>query len=216
MWVEMAVKEAVRNQCSMVVFPELTLPHSTQKFLARVTAGSSLVVIGGAEYNSMRRNVALVAIDGNIVEQAKRVRSPYDLPAMVTGDTIHIFGNTCIGNFAVLICADQVDEKAINLLKGRIDFLVVVSRNKAINTFASFAAGDAYRLYACIIVANDRSCGGSLVASPRKGDEKLRWLKTITDTGIAYCEFPLEKMRSRAPEFLQDIRNTAGSAKEVQ
>jgi orotate phosphoribosyltransferase len=204
-YVKRVLKWAARNRCSLVIFPELTLPSVARPIIERATLKRRLVIIGGAEYDSAQRNVALISMRGQIWEQAKRVRSPYDFPSMVDGDTLYVFDKTPIGSFSVLICADQIDSDSINFLKNKIDFLIIVARNKSIKTFGSIAVGDSYRIYCCVIVANDKNCGDSVIASPKKGDEKLRWLRSPDDGNPIFLEFELDRFRDRMPEFHKQL-----------
>jgi orotate phosphoribosyltransferase len=209
------LQTAVKSNCSMLIMPELTVPLDVQSLLAVTTKQHPIIVVAGAEYTSLNQNVALIAIRGEVFEQPKLVRSPYDLKEMKAGDRITIFKDTYVGNFAVLVCADQVNYQAIDGLKGQVDVLVVVSRNRAIKTFASMAAGDAYRIYSFIIVANDRSCGDSLVASPEKGVGKVRWLdKARLSSNLVCFELPVERLRHRDQPFLKEIVFDSSAAAE--
>lgn len=209
------VAAAFKAGCSLVLFPEMSLPIGMDDYLCEFTKGRNVVVVGGVEYDDAMRNTAIVALDGHATRQAKLVASPYDLPGMALGDTINIFEGTCIGSFAVLICADQVDHDAIHSLRGKIDFLLVVARNRAITTFGSIAAGDAYRLNSCVVVANDHACGSSVVASPRKGDQKVKFLRADEDDELFFFEFPLSEMKAEAPSFLRQIPYPRERPREV-
>lgn len=208
------LQDAVRRKCTMVIMPELTIPVDCQDLLTAATKQRPLIVVAGSEYNTLKSNLALIAVDGRIYEQPKLVRSPYDRVDMMAGDTVNIFKETYIGNFAVLVCADHVNYQVIDGLKGQVDLLVIVARNKAIKTFAAMAAGDAYRIYSFIIVVNDVGCGDSLIASPEKGSGKIKWMDTRNSEHPIYCELPVEKLRRRDESFLREIVYSSHIAEE--
>jgi orotate phosphoribosyltransferase len=201
-----AVDQAVENGCDMLVFPELTAPRETRKLFIKKSRDHPIIIVAGTEYNSRMENPAIIAINGNIIEQAKLLRSPYDSPDMVTGDTIYVFRETRVGNFAVLVCADHAGYKFVENLMGKVDLVVVIARNRAIRTFVSMAEGDSYRIYSYVLVVNDSKCGPSYISSPAKGPEKLQWIRPESVGQLAYARPDLGELRRRSTKrFVRSI-----------
>lgn len=153
---------------------------------------------------SQRQNCALVAIAGNVIEQPKIVRSPFDLPDICVGDTINIFRNTRIGDFGVLVCSDLANPEIIEKLKGNLDLLITVERNKAVNAYAHLAFTAAYEIGCYVLLANDSIHGPSLLAMPRKRErDRLRWLNADELEKISYMSLKTRDLRKKAGEFLR-------------
>ena len=154
-------------------------------------------MICGAEYDEANHNPALIAVEGKVIVQPKLVRSPYDLPEIVLGETISIFEQTALGRFAVLVCADQISHDLLDALRGSVDLVVVVARNRAVAMFESTAAGDAYRLYAYLLVVNDQAAGASFLAAPRKPPGDIMRLPKACGASVG-VELELGKLRSHS------------------
>lgn len=198
-----AAAEAINQGCGLLVLPELSVPIDSTKDLQTITRANELVVVCGAEYDDLKQNSALVALEGNVVAQPKLVRSPYDLPDLAVGDSITVFDDTQIGRFAVLVCADQISFNLLDVLHGLVDLVVVVARNRATDTFSSAATGDAYRIYALILVVNDDASGPSFLAAPIGGEGALTWFPRAGGE-IIIAELDLARLRSRARPFMRE------------
>jgi predicted amidohydrolase len=180
------------------------VPLESRDFFARVTRDHPIVIVAGQEYNSQRQNCALVAVAGNVIEQPKIVRSPFDLPDICVGDTINVFRNTRVGDFAVLVCSDLASPEIIEKLKGNLDLLITVERNKAVNAYAHLAFTAAYEIGCYVLLANDSIHGPSLLAMPRKRErDRLRWLTVDELEKISYMSLKLRDLRKKAGEFLR-------------
>ena len=199
------VGRAISQGCSMLVFPELTVPLECAQIFREVTSKHRIIIIGGSEYDGLGRNIALIAINGRIFEQAKIIRSPYDLGTMTPGTTVNVFKNTSVGSLAVLVCSDQVNFQIMDGLKDEIDILVVVARNKSMSTFASIAIGDSYRIYSYIIVANDAEVGKSLVVAPARGPNKVTWLNAAPGDDMVYNDLCIGELKSGSTLFHRKI-----------
>jgi orotate phosphoribosyltransferase/predicted amidohydrolase len=199
-----AIQVAAEAGCHLLILPELSLPLDCSDQLAEASSTLGMILIAGAEYDESGANVALIAIAGQVYRQAKLVRSPYDADFMCTGDLLQIFKNTAIGNFAVLVCADQMDFRLLEELVGRVDFVVVAARNRSVTTSAGIATGDAYRLYCYILYVNDHEYGKSYLASPSRGKDKLAWL-TPGSNGLAFCRLDVDGLRKTTDVFHKRI-----------
>lgn len=199
------VSSAVTTGCRVLVLPELSMPLRSIPVIQRLSAASGLTIIAGMEYDERGFNCACIAIAGEVRLQAKLVRSPHDAAHLVLGEDLFVFQQTPIGDFAVLICADQFDYRLFAALRGRVDFVIVVARNRAVNTSASTAGGDSYRMFCYIVYVNDGASGDSYLASPSKGPEKLTWLsRDDADVIVPVC-LNIGELRAGAPRLLKQI-----------
>lgn len=194
------IASAHASGCAAVVFPELTVPLEMREGLRSASRETGMVIIGGAEYDDYKQNLGLVAIGGELIEQPKLVRSPYDLPSLSVGDQVHVVTNTPIGDFAMLVCADQWSYRLMEAIRNQVQVVVVVSRNMAWDTFARMAAGDAYRLNSYLVCVNDANLGRSYVASPEKGESKHRWLDPGSE-GTCYVELDIRGLTAGSDRF---------------
>lgn len=169
------IEAAHKSGSSAIVFPELSIPLGMRAELRSLSEETGLLVIGGAEYDEMHRNIGLIAADGCLVEQPKLVRSKYDLSSLLVGEVLHVLSGTALGNISMLVCADQGSYRLMEALRHQVQVVVVVARNRAVETFASMSAGDSYRLNSYMLYANAASSGRSFVASPEKGPAKIQW-----------------------------------------
>ncbi len=183
-----AARAAARAGCSFLVLPELSVPLDEEPLLDVVRA-TGVTLVGGGEYDGFRRNTAVVATSSELCRQAKLVMSPYDLKGMRQGDAITVFEGTELGRFAVLVCADQMDDEVVDAIAGRVDVVIVVARNPAVTTAASISVADAYRRYAFVLFVNDRSLGPSYLASPRKGAAEIIQLDDV-DLPVVEIDVP--------------------------
>lgn len=199
-----AIEEAHAAGASLIAFPELTIPLDMRDELAAASAARDVVIVGGAEYSEVPQNLGLIAFGGRVVEQAKTLRSPYDLPSLHTGDRAYVVRGTRVGDVAVVVCADHASYELMDLLRHRVQLLVVVARNRAVATFASMAAGDAYRVSSFVLTVNDPEVGECYLASPRKGPAKLELLGRPRD-GLRYVDLDLAGLVERGPAFLREL-----------
>jgi orotate phosphoribosyltransferase len=169
------IEAAHKDGDSAIVFPELTIPLAMREELQSLSRETGLLIVGGAEYDELHRNIGFIAVDGDLIEQPKLVRSKYDLESLVVGDVLHVLSGTPLGDIGMLVCADQGSYRLMEALRDRVQVVVVVARNRAVETFASMSAGDSYRLNSYMLYANAASSGRSFLASPEKGPAKIQW-----------------------------------------
>lgn len=130
----------------VIILPEFATSLSIEKRIREKldSSGKRCIVVAGSYYQQDRENERLVhslcpilipnratiyqcKFAPCLFEQQKQIAfAPND-------EALHIFSNTGFGDFAVLICSDALGENIHDkeaILKGRIDMLVVIARNK--------------------------------------------------------------------------------------
>jgi predicted amidohydrolase len=166
--------ECLEKGCKIVVFPELAAPHESLPKLVEMARMNQAYAIAGLEYDDLRRNVAaIVAPSGRVFYQGKMSRSPYDSSVMKLDRRLTIFRNSGFGDFAVLVCYDLTNPNILHHLRGQVDFLFVLSHNKAIHTFVEAAKHVCYSNYCFVCLVNVANYGGSGIYYPRKGNRIL-------------------------------------------
>jgi orotate phosphoribosyltransferase len=155
----------------LLVLPELSIPLQAEDSLRRLSADRDIVIVGGTEYDEHRHNLGFVAIEGKAFKQPKLVRSRPEKDVRL-GDVLHIFKETLIGNFAVLVCSDQFDLDLLAALQGQIDFLIVCARNHASELADNMALVDSYRFRCQVLYVNESRLGGALLAKPARDGKK--------------------------------------------
>ena len=132
--------------------------------LSDLSHDRSIVTLGGID--SKKRNLTLIASNGEIVEQAKLSLSSEDLADdVVCGDKLYVFepeGAAGCVRWAVLNCHDYSHPGIlVELLKQQLDLLVVVTYNNATRLYWEYATSDVHRLFCYIVIVNVGELGGS-------------------------------------------------------
>ena len=131
---------SVKNNASVLVLPELTIPSELISTINEWTKLYSTIVIAGSHYIKTEKgyiNRAAIISNGNSHYSEKLIPSPLEkspLPSesLLPGKKLLFFKNTKIGNFFVLICADYLEDNLTSEIfsKFEIDFLFVLALHK--------------------------------------------------------------------------------------
>ena len=139
------INYAKTSNVNLLVFPELSIPKECIPHIVELTKGNKdLIIVAGSHYyedsNSIL-NQSPIIYNGSVIYTHKihnsdSEYSPYKGKGVYQDDKyikkVVYFRNTIIGNFIVLICADNLKEvKDICLNKYKnIDFLIVIAFQK--------------------------------------------------------------------------------------
>ena len=128
---------AQANLVKLIVFPELSIPDELIGYLASKAKVCQFYIFAGTRYKSDKPqgvlSVGTMITPENTYEYHKINPSPNEqVPIMQynvnPGRLIYNFVNTEIGNFAITICADYMDNELKNNLQiSTVDFLIVPS-----------------------------------------------------------------------------------------
>jgi predicted amidohydrolase len=193
-----AVRATKASSCQALVFPEYSIPQKLRNRLLEIATDNDVTIIGGFE-GSWREcklaNEVFVAIPGepNLYSQFKHSPSldEQSPDGMFHDGSLHLFTNSPIGDFAVVVCSDFLETATLDAwsLAGPLpDILFVVARNTYPDLYKHFAITDSFRLYCSVAVCNvldgkkddnDKTTSdGTFVVSPRNDDT------TTIDVGI--------------------------------
>lgn len=156
-YVERALYE---EHADIVALPELAtslqLEHKIEKTLRQLER-DAFIIAGSYDANGRNRAPILCRIAGKNYRyyQEKCLPAPDETEeGQIPGLTRHIFFNTGIGDFAVLICYEASSTQEFQFLQGLVDFVIVIARNKARTTFANELLNACRRHYYYIAYAN--------------------------------------------------------------
>lgn len=199
--VHVALREASRQNCQAVVFPEYSIPKTLRTDLLAVANELCLIIVGGMEGDwkgDRLADSALVAIPGEteLHYQFKQEPSLYEEngAAFFRNGIVKIFSGSSIGDFAVTVCSDWLETttmKAWSPEQLMPEVHIIVARNNFVDLYRNFALADSMRLYAAVVVANvcesnGESCNeGSCVVVPHRKQPELEGVHV--DVPGAYC-----------------------------
>ncbi|MBK8092202.1 MAG: hypothetical protein IPK32_09570 [Verrucomicrobiaceae bacterium] len=175
------LRQAASAGAHVLVLPELFIPSSDSGAFFQEVAKGKVICIAGIEGGRHERsgldfNTVGVQFPGRpLVEQYKHFPSKYEHDRLFAKGGIHLFENTEIGNFAVVICSDYRESNALDVLQRgakQLDFLFVCANNPRPEHFQHMAIADSYRLYSTIVVSDSHATNGgapqgSCVVQPR-------------------------------------------------
>lgn len=135
---------ASQSTSNLVLLPELAVPEIHLPLAQAWSERTGAVVVAGSHYfrsdkKSRARCPVIVAGKVHIVEKispAPAELSPIPNHGIESGNSIHILQETPIGNIAVLICSDYLDQDLRHLVhEYDLDFLCVPSFQKQSDTY---------------------------------------------------------------------------------
>lgn len=144
---------ARQQAADVIAFPELFIPENFIKNLQEWSIATGATIIAGSHYHFDNEKQSWcsrcpVIIAGKVFFIGKTTPSPHEISPIVgrglmASDSIFVFNNTPIGNFAVLICADYLMiENRSSLYDYNLDFLFVIAYQKDSNLYHSRIAND--------------------------------------------------------------------------
>lgn len=135
------LQKAIEKRSNFIIFPEYTFPKRIIKDLIEFSKEHKVWIIGGCErgeseefqYESSE-NVVFIISPNNPPEIQKKIFRGKIEPPLTSGKKIKIL-HSKYGTFAILICADFLEDYLLLLLKEKVDFLIVPSFNNDVKTF---------------------------------------------------------------------------------
>jgi len=137
------IVEAVNSTADLIVLPELSVPLEAIDLLRSWSEQTGGVAVAGSHYflsDGAYRSRCPIMISGDVFFTEKLTPAPAEVSpvngqGLSPGRVVHVFKNTRIGDFAVLICSDYLDaELRQALFQYDIGLLCVPScqRNSAV------------------------------------------------------------------------------------
>lgn len=176
------------EQIDLLLFPEVSLPHSWEAMIVTWSRKHNIGVICGLEHqihNGFAYNEILSVLpyrrqDGTVIcAPIKRVKYWYSPEETFVLDANHLKipkhrrdklqlivwrgASLCIYN-----CYELTDIRLRSLFLGKVDFLVALEFNKDINYFANIVEAASRDIHCYFVQVNDSKFGDSRVVSPSK------------------------------------------------
>ena len=120
---------------------------------------------------------------------------------------INVLVDTPVGDFAVLVCYDFTDTSLLMDLRGKIDYLIILTMNKSVERFDTSAISFARNNYHHIFLCNIAKYGGSATYGPFIRSPQTKYTAS-GDTSISE-EIKLSELRLAMdnPEEYKDKRD---------
>ena len=209
-----AIDEANRQEASILIFPELSIPKNYLSSYLKLASGHHIILIGGLEYfTDIRKN----AYNSTIVSiPVKRSLNPggreyftfeqiKNFPASEenyhltkynfqyqNGSGVFIFKSNFWGDFAVLTCSDFLSLGLRWILQGEVQTVFVPAQNKDSVTYDHISETSIRDLHCLTIVCNNPEKGSSHCYAPYYDPSKRQVFKKIGISKPEYHTFKID------------------------
>ena len=139
-FIDQVLKESIKNQVDVVVFPEFSVPFSYHHAIKEFSnQNHNILIIAGTDYlkrDEKYYNTASIFFNGNDYYTYKCLLSPHEVASNEeqgpqNGIIFNYFVNTPAGNIAIMICMDALDVTIRNQYPiDHIDILCVIAFQK--------------------------------------------------------------------------------------
>ena len=135
---------AIRDSIDLIVFPELGVPESLIEFIQGWTREHVKSVIAGSHYYASEGKYysrCPIILNGEVHFTEKIYPAPIELSPVSSenlsaGREFFVFRNSTIGDFAVFICSDFLNEKLVaSVLDMDLDFFCICAFQKNSETY---------------------------------------------------------------------------------
>jgi hypothetical protein len=145
--IQKALIKAEEKKVDLLVFPELSVPEELIVEIEKWSTGKDIIVVAGSHYKYSKQNekpisVSPIIYNGSVKGFTQKIESAYLEKGFIPeggiqeGNTINIYRESPIGDFAVMICSDNLDEaeqvKGI-IKKEELDFWIIPAFQKNSN-----------------------------------------------------------------------------------
>ena len=225
-----AIDEAVRQESSILVFPEISLPRKYLSSYLKLASEHRIVLVGGLEYFS---DIKKEAYNSTIVsipvqrhlnpggrkyfafEQIKNFPSSEENYWLSKnnfkyqkGSGIFIFKSNFWGDFAVLTCSDFLSLGLRWILQGEVQTIFVPAQNKDSMTYNHISETSVRDLHCVTIVCNNPERGSSHCYAPYYDRSKRIIFKKIGVSKPEYHTFTVD--------YLKEFKKTQKEANPIQ
>lgn len=179
-----------KQRVDLVVFPEVSVPHSWESMLVAWARKHRIGVVCGLEHRINAKGQALNEMLAALpfqtptghwtcipVRRLKRFYSPEEefvltneglkLPA--GRSPYHLF-RWRGASFAIYNCFELASIEDRTIFKGKVDFIIASEFNKDVNYFSNIIESAARDLHCFVVQVNDSCFGDSRVVSPSKSE----------------------------------------------
>lgn len=128
------LSKAEEEGINLLIFPELSVPEEIVPEIIQWSIDKETIVIGGSHYKATNDadkpfNACPIIYNGKVNFTMKRDASKFEHNLISSSNTFHVFSETPIGNFSVIICSDYLSKLKNNFngiaQQQDIDFCIV-------------------------------------------------------------------------------------------
>ena len=203
-----AIDEAVRQESSVLIFPELSIPRNYLGSYLKLASEHHIVLIGGLEYfsniekNSYNSTIVSIPVKRSLnpkgrgyfaFEQIKIFPSAEESYYLSKhnlkyqkGSGVFIFKSNFWGDFAVLTCSDFLSLGLRWMLQGEVQAVFVPAQNNDSVTYDHISETSVRELHCLAIVCNNPERGSSHCYAPYYDRSKRTMFKKI---GVSIPEY---------------------------
>lgn len=193
--IEDQLEKAIKVDSNFVIFPEYAFPKSIINDLIQFSKDQNIWIVGGCErfeskkydFDKAENVVFIISPKYPPIIQKKRVRGKSE-PPLNPGNNIKIIHSE-FGTFTILICADFLVEYLLLLISEQVDFIIVPSFNKDVDTFKRKALDKCINNCCFIFINNITQYPDSRIFAPYKGKSKEVKMLTFPFFKINFTEF---------------------------
>jgi hypothetical protein len=209
---------ALETDVGLVVFPELSVPSKSIKTLRRFVRQTGALVLAGLE---MRLHAAglrqlnellwIVPLDasGSVVAQLTQEKIHVTAkegalrpPIVAASAPIiwRIIGPS--GRFSAINCYEFTDLVLRDLIRGRVEALIIAANNQDVTTFDNLVESTHYDLFCHVVLVNSERFGGSAVRAPYREtyDRRIFDIHGSNLFAVNVCTLNLRDFRVSTPK----------------
>lgn len=200
--IQAAIAEAIKQESSFIVFPELTLPRKNLKSYIDQCANANIILIAGLEYENLNKdhviNSTLISLpidkasnplQRNFVafEQIKHYPAAVEKYILKTfckppvdyfaGHFLYIFKSKPFANFAILTCSDFLSLRLRLKIQERVQLLFVPAQNSDHTSYEHIAESSIRDLHCFTVICNNQTLAGSFIYAPLYSKTERVFLK---------------------------------------
>lgn len=197
--VNRAILKAIKYDCDVICFPELTLPEKYLEYYYNLAGENDLIIIGGTEYELISsdeianatvicfptsRGANALGKKYHTYKQYKNFISIAEFAALkdikskkefYEGSELLLFESLKVHNFSILTCSDFLSLENKYLLQGQVQTIFVPAMNFDNTTYHHVSQSAIREMYCICVVCNNSFMGASHICAPFRDE----WRRTL-------------------------------------
>ena len=227
--IKQAIYEAIDQESSIVLFPELCLPRSYLNSYLNLVSGKDLILIGGLEYftdfQKKAFNSTIISVpvkrslnpDGRSFmpfEQLKNFPSAREYKILKDnkfqykhGNGILIFKSDFWGDFAILTCSDFLSLGLRWILQKEVQSVFIPAQNPDSTTYDHITETCIRDFHCIAVVCNNPKEGSSHCYAPYYDKRKRQIFKKVGSSQPEYHTFEIDPIKFKTTQQKADPLN---------
>ena len=201
--VEENLLKSKEKNSNLIIFPEYSFPEKIIPELINYSKKNDIWIIGGLErFDSINFNL-------NIKENASIIISPShppilqkkhfkgnSEPELITSNIIKIIQSN-FGTFCILICADLLEAYLVSIIREQVDFIIVPSFNRDVNSFKYSAYDKCFSNMCYIIISNILKYNESSIFAPFRRIDRAVEIPNFPYIELNLTEFSQHRIKKK-------------------